>query len=43
MKKQAPLPPELIDGGSLPETHGREDGDWYYEEDQGSSRMGIKI
>lgn len=37
------LPPDLIDGGAMPETHGLEEGDWYYEEDMGSSRMGFKF
>ncbi len=37
------IPPELLDGGAMPETRGLVEGDWYYEEDQASSRLGIRV
>ncbi|MBW2701874.1 MAG: polyamine aminopropyltransferase [Deltaproteobacteria bacterium] len=43
MSAHGGLPPALIDGGSLPETSGFEEDNWYYEEDQGLSRMGIRF
>lgn len=44
-KKDKPdqVPAALLDGGLKPETTGFVDGDWYYEEDAGAIRLGMRI
>ena len=43
MGKHDDVPAALRDGGLFPGTIGFEDGDWYYEEDAGAIRLGMRI
>lgn len=42
-RERTNAPQALLDGGLKPGTRGLIEGDWYYEEDGGSSRLGMRI